>query len=115
MDDTEKSSLEQQAVEKCRTGDREEFHVIISLHSAALFRTAYGITGDSTYPTVQFSGTASSAGGATIRDVANARREGLNPIGLPGANAVLEIEAQETTISRAVDEFQSRLKSASGI
>lgn len=87
MDDTEKSSLEQQAVEKCRTG----------------------------YPTVQFSGTASSAGGATIRDVANARREGLNPIGLPGANAVLEIEAQETTISRAVDEFQSRLKSASGI
>lgn len=46
MDDAIKSSLEQQAVEKCRSGDREEFHVIVSLHSAALFRTAYGITGD---------------------------------------------------------------------
>lgn len=46
MDGALKSKLEQQAVEKCRTGDRDEFHVIVSLHSAALFRTAYGITGD---------------------------------------------------------------------
>ncbi len=56
-----------------------------------------------------------SMGGATIQDVVNAQREGLNPIGLPDANAVLEIVAEEATISRTVDEFQSRLKSASGI
>lgn len=54
-------------------------------------------------------------GGDTIQDVVNARREGLHPIGLPDANAALEIEAQATTISSAIDEFQSRLKSASGI
>ncbi len=54
-------------------------------------------------------------GGAMIQDVVNARREGLNPIGLPDANAVLEIEAQATTISRSVDEFQSHRKGASGI
>jgi len=46
MDEALKSSLERQAVEKCRAGDRDEFHVIVSLHSAAMFRTAYGITGD---------------------------------------------------------------------
>lgn len=55
------------------------------------------------------------AGEATIRDVINARREGLIPIDLPDANAVLEIEAMATTISRAIDEFRSLLKSASGI
>jgi len=54
-------------------------------------------------------------GGATIQDVVNAGREGLNPIGLPDASAVLEIKALATTISLAVDEFQSCLKSASGI
>ena len=48
MDRAIQSNLERQAVEKCRTGDREEFHVIVNLHSAALFRTAYGITGDYT-------------------------------------------------------------------
>ena len=58
--------------------------------------------------------TVMSAGGATIRDVMNARREGLDPIGLPDANAVIKIEALATTISLAVDEFQARLKSASG-
>ncbi|MEE8045495.1 MAG: sigma-70 family RNA polymerase sigma factor [Dehalococcoidia bacterium] len=46
MDEALKSSLERQAVEKCRAGDTGEFHVIVSLHSAAMFRTAYGITGD---------------------------------------------------------------------
>ena len=46
MDDALKLSLERQAVEKCRAGDTGEFHVIVSLHSAAMFRTAYGITGD---------------------------------------------------------------------
>jgi RNA polymerase sigma-70 factor (ECF subfamily) len=46
MDDALKLSLEQQAIEKCRSGDKEEFHVIVSMHSAALFRRAYGITSD---------------------------------------------------------------------
>lgn len=46
MTDPLKSRLEQRAVEKCRAGDKEEFHVIVSIHSAALFKTAYGITGD---------------------------------------------------------------------
>ena len=46
MDEALKLSLERQAVDKCRAGDKDEFHVIVSLHSTAMFRTAYGITGD---------------------------------------------------------------------
>ena len=46
MDEALQQSLERQAVDKCRAGDKDEFHVIVSLHSTAMFRTAYGITGD---------------------------------------------------------------------
>ena len=46
MDDALKLSLERQAVEKCRAGVKDEYHVIVSLHSTALFRTAFGITRD---------------------------------------------------------------------
>lgn len=46
MNEALKSSLERQAVERCRAGDTGGFHVIVSLHSAAMFRMAYGITGD---------------------------------------------------------------------
>jgi len=46
MDEALKLSLERQAIDKCRAGDKEEFHVIVSMHSAALFRRAYGISGD---------------------------------------------------------------------
>jgi RNA polymerase sigma-70 factor (ECF subfamily) len=46
MDEALQHSLERQAVDKCRAGDKDEFHVIVSLHSTAMFRTAYGITGD---------------------------------------------------------------------
>jgi RNA polymerase sigma-70 factor (ECF subfamily) len=46
MDEALQNSLERQAVEKCRAGDQGEFHVIVSLHSAAMFKTAYGIIGD---------------------------------------------------------------------
>ena len=41
-----------------------------------------------------------SADGVTILDVINARREGLIPIGLPDANAVMEIESQATKSPR---------------
>lgn len=46
MDDALKLSLERQAVEKCRAGVKDEYHVIFSLHSTALFRTEFGITRD---------------------------------------------------------------------
>ena len=56
-----------------------------------------------------------SVGGATIRDVADARRQGDNPIGLPDGKDVLKIEKLAAEISNAVDKFRSKVKSSSGI
>ncbi|MDE0592428.1 MAG: hypothetical protein OSB68_04185 [Dehalococcoidia bacterium] len=46
MDEALQQSLECKAVERCRSGDTGEFHVIVSLHSEALFRASYGVTDD---------------------------------------------------------------------